>query len=426
MCVSSVEILNYLKRNIGIIIKRLEETGVLVDIESIPNPPNLDVALSTRASESTLSALAERSFRVPYYWWEGFLFSEAWEWVTSTDITERKRRFYRDYHGRMGSFWTSESTVLHSDYWSEPVIVAGANTIESSPFNNAIHVRNSKDGSTVDQFYMGVNRAFIRPVLRVDACIPNPATLPSDAFLGFGFEPSRSLYTSIAILQVMSGSCKLVWTYMTPDGPKIISSASNITLNWGSWNRYILALFNNRLMLFEGTATAPPTWTLKDMLVADEQYVHNVPHIPIFFNEGANNIASGFYIGNFIVYSLSDGKVARKVIDVSSIAAGGYADSGVLALPKECAVSAIVTYGSGATAGVRVYILAANDQGATMIDSENTTDAFTYFDPSFAAGATRQRTVNLDSLPKYCRIRVRNLDGSVATGAVKVYVHEVW
>jgi hypothetical protein len=54
--VSSVEILNYLKKNIGIIIKRLEETGVLVDIESIPNPPNLDVALSTRASESTLSS----------------------------------------------------------------------------------------------------------------------------------------------------------------------------------------------------------------------------------------------------------------------------------------------------------------------------------------------------------------------------------
>jgi hypothetical protein len=58
MCVSSVEILNYLKRNIGIIIKLLEETGVLVDIESIPNPSNLDVALSTRASESTLSSFA--------------------------------------------------------------------------------------------------------------------------------------------------------------------------------------------------------------------------------------------------------------------------------------------------------------------------------------------------------------------------------
>jgi hypothetical protein len=110
------------------------------------------------------------------------------------------------------------------------------------------------------------------------------------------------------------------------------------------------------------------------------------------------------------------------IINVSSIAAGGEAhkdiDTGKI---KSAALTVSVTYGSGATSGVRVYILASPDN-FTTVDSENTTDAFTYFEPSFTAGATRTRTVNLDLLPRYIRILVRNLDASVATGTVKVWL----
>jgi hypothetical protein len=110
------------------------------------------------------------------------------------------------------------------------------------------------------------------------------------------------------------------------------------------------------------------------------------------------------------------------IINVSSIAAGGEAhndiDTGKI---KSAALTVSVTYGSTATSGVRVYILASPDN-FTTVDSENTTDAFTYFEPSFSAGATRIKTVNLDLLPRYVRVLVRNLDSSVATGAVKVWL----
>jgi hypothetical protein len=55
-----VEILNYLKKSLGIIIKRLEETGILTV------QPNLDVALSTRASESTLSGIKSQTDKLSF------------------------------------------------------------------------------------------------------------------------------------------------------------------------------------------------------------------------------------------------------------------------------------------------------------------------------------------------------------------------
>jgi hypothetical protein len=120
---------------------------------------------------------------------------------------------------------------------------------------------------------------------------------------------------------------------------------------------------------------------------------------------------------------ISEAKIKQPllIINVSSIAAGGEAhkdiDTGKI---KSAALTVSVTYGA-ATSGVRVYVLSSPDN-FTTVDSENTTDAFTYFEPSFVASASRVRTVNLDLLPRYVRILVRNLDGSVATGVVKVWL----
>jgi len=112
------------------------------------------------------------------------------------------------------------------------------------------------------------------------------------------------------------------------------------------------------------------------------------------------------------------------VLSVASISAGGEAHADLdtnLMKQSEMAVTVRVTYGGAATSGVRVYLLASPDK--TNWDSENTTDAFAYFEPAFGAGETHQRTVNVDALPRFLRILVRNLDGSVATGAVEVWIH---
>jgi hypothetical protein len=356
---------------------------------------------------------------------------ERWEWLASTDSTERKREFYRKYRGRTGSIWKSEYAELNPENWTEPLFSLNVNTKQPSPFTNAIHLRNSKDGTTIDHVYFAP-KIFMKPpcVLNFDAYFPtlNTTNLPNGTYFTMGFEVNSGGYIgSIFEFQVWSDAttvyARLRAVEVRDGETKDVVSANFVSsVTQGAWDSYKLVLQPNRMELYKHAGS----WPMTKIATLDVPFDIQAAVTPFFANETSTVVVGNVYIGQFQAYEVEAYKSARKVIDVSSIAAGGYAESGVLIPPKECAVSIIVTYGSGATAGVRVYILAANDQDATMIDSENTTDAFTYFEPSFAAGATRQRTVNLDSLPKYCRIRVRNLDGSVATGAVKVYVHEVW
>jgi hypothetical protein len=379
----------------------------------------------------TLSALNRQASRPPYYWPHSGQFVERWEWLASTDSTERKREFYRKYRGRTNSIWKSEYAELNPENWTEPLFSLNVNTQQPSPFRNAIHMRNSKDGTTVDELYIAP-KIYLRPpcVLDLDAYIPalNTTNYPNGAYLGFGFEVNSGMYISGGfILEIYSNgttvTCQLRYIGLR-DGSTVSITTSVTGLNTGRYCDYKLILYPYRLELWQGT-TAGQGYPMSKVAELTVNIDYNVIVIPAFFNEGSV-IVSGVYLGQFMAYEITGRRVVRKVVDVSSIAAGGYTDSGVLTLPKESVVSAVATYGSTATAGVRVYILAANDSGGTIIDTENTTDAFTYFEPTFAAGATRQRTVNLDNLPKYCKILVRNLDGSVATGAVKVYVHEVF
>jgi len=71
------------------------------------------------------------------------------------------------------------------------------------------------------------------------------------------------------------------------------------------------------------------------------------------------------------------------------------------------------TYNSAATAGVRIRVLYSGDN--VNFDSEEDADAEgNYFEPTFSAGATRQRTAVLSFLTRYARIRVTNLDTTYA------------
>jgi hypothetical protein len=356
---------------------------------------------------------------------------ERWEWLASTDSAERRREFYRKYRGRTNSIWKSEYAELNPENWTEPLFSLNVNTQQPSPWKNAIHMRNSKDGTTLDELYIAP-KIYMRPpcALYLDAYIPalNTTNYPNGSYLGFGLEVNSGMYGSGGfLLEIYSDgttvTCKLRYIGLR-DGSAVSVATSATGLNTDRYCNYQLILYPYRLELWQGT-TAGQGYPMSKVAELTVNIDYNVVVTPFFFNEGSA-IASGYYVGQFMAYEIAGRRAVRKVIDVSSIAAGGYTDSDVLTLPKESAVSIVATYGSTATSGVRVYILAANDSSASSIDSENTTDAFTYFEPSFAAGATRQRTVNLDSLPKYCKILVRNLDGSVATGAVKVYVHEVF
>jgi len=114
-------------------------------------------------------------------------------------------------------------------------------------------------------------------------------------------------------------------------------------------------------------------------------------------------------------------KTTSTLIDVPSISAGGEAHTDLeLQTVQDIILTVRVTYHSSATSGVRVYILASQD--GSSWDSENVTDAYAYFEPSFQAGQTRQATAVLTKTPPQVRILVRNLDSSYPTGAVKAWV----
>jgi len=105
----------------------------------------------------------------------------------------------------------------------------------------------------------------------------------------------------------------------------------------------------------------------------------------------------------------------KKELDEVSIPAGKSKDVDVSTdgLFSGLLVTCRAIYHAAATAGVRVRVLYSFD--GTNFDSEEDADAEeNYFEPSFSAGATRQRSVIFALLSPYVRIRVTNLDGAQA------------
>ncbi|MCD6240381.1 hypothetical protein J7K27_02500 [Candidatus Bathyarchaeota archaeon] len=374
----------------------------------------------------SLKALRDRM-----YWMHCNHYVERWEWLYSTDDTAKKHEFYRKYCGRTGSVWKSEYAELSPTNWNLPLIETGVNTQQPSPWNNAIHLRNSKDGSTLDEVYFAPRIAMKPPcVLNFDAYFPalNTTNYPNGTYIALGFEVNSGGYLgTIYALEILSDGTTVTVRLKglgIRDGSGAVITKSISGLVTDDWRGFKLILTRRWLKLYQGTTSGQGyPLELVDELPITLDYVSYVT--PFFANE-SSAIVSGVKIGQFQAFEINPSKSVRKVIDVSSISAGGYAESDVIAFPKEAALTVKVTYSSSASKGIRVYILACSDYQCSNIDSENTTDAFTYFEPSFTAEATRQKTVNLDLLPKYGKIRVRNLDGSYATGRVQVWVHEVY
>jgi len=117
-------------------------------------------------------------------------------------------------------------------------------------------------------------------------------------------------------------------------------------------------------------------------------------------------------------------KIIEKVIQ-DTIPAGGEAHSDLeLADVISLAVTAKINYPSTCSAGVIVYLLTSPD--GTNYDNENLTDAFAHFSPQFVAGETHQRTINVDLIPRYLRILVRNPPDASCTCSAIVSITKVY
>ena len=111
-------------------------------------------------------------------------------------------------------------------------------------------------------------------------------------------------------------------------------------------------------------------------------------------------------------------KIPDLVINLSSLDAGATTDPVYKQFPHEnrMLITVRITYGGGATAGIRVHVKFSAD------GSNYDTDGLT-FDPPFTAGATVQVSELFDiEAARWVSIEVENLDGDVAHSDLMVWV----
>jgi len=349
-----------------------------------------------------------------HYWrYEpGKIFVELWE---NGYFDQRK------YKGRTGSYFRSEHDKPEGA-WTSPILVLDARGVGDTYLGNAVHLRNSIDGTTPDEVYFSLKQAYRRCIMKVNAKIPDPSTLPSGTHLYIGFEATASGGMAIATLEVFKDGARIYINRVGKNG--LVGNHVDVTINNPGVFASYYFVYDPPYLRFYQQASGLGSLTHTATVTAPKDAFIGYELLPFFANE-SESVVSDFYIGWIQLWGFDELKrPAELVIDETSISASGEAHYDLLGLQNTnaLAVTVRVTYNASATAGVRVYLLASGD--SINWDSENTTDAFAYFEPKFGAGETHQRTVNVDALPRFIRVLVRNLDGVYATGAVKVWVTE--
>ncbi|MHA1330138.1 MAG: hypothetical protein ACTSR2_03580 [Candidatus Hodarchaeales archaeon] len=412
------------------------EQAIKDKTDNLPNNPapaneydvQLDQSLSTTesnirgADNDTLKTLSDQMDGIEdCIETQPFEYSLFWDrmcWVSfSTD--DEKKEYLRKlgYHGRGGIFscwWDSEVGDQWQD-WHLPLNTVGVNSNESSPWNNAIHLRNSQDGTIVDQIYFAPRvEPRERWLMRVDYKCPTLASLPSGASdLYIGFEVPFQGGNAIYCIKIGKSKVSLVSVTTKEDGTVEGRESADFS-SWfatGSWKTCWLVLDPPHFRATDQSNTV-------GLEILETGFY---PKVAPFFANEATLVVDDFYIGQFAVWPIEPSlKPETTIIDESTISPGGEVHYDLdLADTAEISLTTSVTYGASATQGIRVYLLASNND-FSLIDSENTDDAFTYFEPSFSQGNTRVKTVIVDSIPRFIRVLVRNLDGSNGQGAVKV------
>ncbi|RLC74894.1 MAG: hypothetical protein DRJ03_31175, partial [Chloroflexi bacterium] len=165
-------------------------------------------------------------------------------WISLPNDEDKLKIVKSLYSGRAGvrSAWWDSEVGLPDSQWTLPVTEVGAHTKASPPWNNAIHLRNSKDGTTIDPIYLGVNaEANERWLMRLDAKFPLLDDLPTgavDVVIGFEvpFQGGTTLYT----LYIDKNTAKIIVRLMGSDGKIYVVQSGDIS-SWvckGDWHDY--------------------------------------------------------------------------------------------------------------------------------------------------------------------------------------------
>jgi len=222
------------------------------------------------------------------------------QWLHDGVYTERWEQGFRKelYHGRTGAYYKSESEDdVDFEDWTLPEIVEGVNNTEPSPWNNALRMRNSMDGSTVDEIYVGFPKAHHRQVMAFEAKFSSPSgNSPRHHFVGFEVNSGGS-FAWLACLMCEAGQWKL--KKIGYDG----NADANLTLRHPDvFARYCLILDPPYLELWEAPSGDPDGFPLEKTTTLDLGALQGKA-IPFFANEDWVNVTE-FLIGNVWIYEI--------------------------------------------------------------------------------------------------------------------------
>ena len=134
------------------------------------------------------------------------------QWLHDGCYTERWEQGFRGelYHGRTGAYYKSEETQdVDFEDWTLPEILPHDNSIGLNPWNNALRMRNSKNGVDVDDLYIGFPKAHHRQIMCFEAYLPTPAAgAPDLQYIGFEVNSGGS-FALLACLACHSGQWQL-------------------------------------------------------------------------------------------------------------------------------------------------------------------------------------------------------------------------
>ena len=220
---------------------------------------------------------------------EGFNYTERWE----TGAFDRKK-----YFGRTGPFYKTDAK--EPPPYTVPTVIDDLNILQPTPWDNAVWMRNSKDGTTLDEVYFGIPQAFNKAVLRLDSLLPTNAQLGVNDAIGFGFEVCSQGGEAIICVLGSNGGYSLTCRHQSPTSGGIAESVVVVPAHTNAFCSYWLYVNLPVVRLMQGWAGV---YTILGELVLVEANLGESWLTPFFFNESAT-ILTNFYLGNISVWAL--------------------------------------------------------------------------------------------------------------------------
>lgn len=235
------------------------------------------------------------------------------EWLADGSYPERWEQGFRKklYHGRTGAFFMSESAAnTPFDDWTPPTILLADNTLptEAAPYLNAISMKNSKNGVTVDPLYVGFPKSHQRMAFCFEGKLPAAAASAGQCM---GFEVNSGLYFALGAMLISDGANWMLEATNYQNGVLDIPKKVNVTINNPAvYSIYALVYDPPFLELWQADA-GTPTFQMKLTNTLNIGAIKGKA-IPFFANEGA--AITEFDVGNTWIYELPDIRTINEMV----------------------------------------------------------------------------------------------------------------